>query len=446
MESYSRELKEGFPIIQIVVKDLFGHYTYSIPKEPVPQSLASFVIMYGDNGSGKTSILRLLFWLLATHQTRGYKSNIARTPFRLFRVELLNGISIVAERTGARLQGAFVMRVTRGGAELASTVFDTDSNYSVPAEVYRRPTTVKLLEVIRQLDLSIYFLSDDRQIHLGAESEYVESEEGYVEFLDSDTGSFVRQRSHGRPIAPTQRALKRAEDWLLKQAIFDSNQGEENANLTYATILTNLAESPMAKEEDMPPVEKLCAILLSLEERTASFSRFGLLPPLETAGVREALMKTEPERRLVVFKVLKPYIDVARERLNARQEIQTLVAAFVDDINSFLKDKEVKFTLQEGFKICAHGSEELSAEQLSSGEKQLLMLLCNTLAARSGSTIFLIDEPELSLNVKWQRLLIPALSNCTKGSNVQFFLASHSLQMLAQHRTHIVKLTQEADE
>jgi predicted ATPase len=58
--------------------------------------------------------------------------------------------------------------------------------------------------------------------------------------------------------------------------------------------------------------------------------------------------------------------------------------------------------------------------------------------------VFIIDEPELSLNVKWQRRLVQSLLDCTEGASVQFLMASHSMELLARHRSHVVPLKMEA--
>ncbi|WP_146055604.1 AAA family ATPase, partial [Streptomyces malaysiensis] len=55
-------------------------------------------------------------------------------------------------------------------------------------------------------------------------------------------------------------------------------------------------------------------------------------------------------------------------------------------------------------------------------------------------TIFVIDEPEISLNVKWQRSLVDALLGCAKGSEIQLILASHSIELLTAHREQVVRL------
>ena len=64
----------------------------------------------------------------------------------------------------------------------------------------------------------------------------------------------------------------------------------------------------------------------------------------------------------------------------------------------------------------------ISSDKLSSGEKQMLSFLCYN-AFNDETTIF-IDEPELSLHVDWQRLLLPTLLDQSTGN--QFFIATHS--------------------
>ena len=64
----------------------------------------------------------------------------------------------------------------------------------------------------------------------------------------------------------------------------------------------------------------------------------------------------------------------------------------------------------------------ISSDKLSSGEKHMLSFLCYN-AFHKDSAIF-IDEPELSLHIDWQRLLLPTLLD--QGTGNQFFIATHS--------------------
>ena len=67
-------------------------------------------------------------------------------------------------------------------------------------------------------------------------------------------------------------------------------------------------------------------------------------------------------------------------------------------------------------------NDAISSGKLSSGEKQMLSLLCYN-AFHNNMPIF-IDEPELSLHIDWQRLLLPTLLDQSTGN--QFFIATHS--------------------
>ncbi len=64
----------------------------------------------------------------------------------------------------------------------------------------------------------------------------------------------------------------------------------------------------------------------------------------------------------------------------------------------------------------------ISSDKLSAGEKQMLSFLCYN--AFSEDTTVFIDEPELSLHVDWEGLLLPTLLKQSTGN--QFFVATHS--------------------
>ncbi len=73
--------------------------------------------------------------------------------------------------------------------------------------------------------------------------------------------------------------------------------------------------------------------------------------------------------------------------------------------------------------------EAIKSNKLSSGEKQMLSFLCYN--AFSENTAIFIDEPELSLHVDWQRLLLPTLLEQETGN--QFFVATHSPFIYAKY-------------
>lgn len=95
-----------------------------------------------------------------------------------------------------------------------------------------------------------------------------------------------------------------------------------------------------------------------------------------------------------------------------------------------ITDKLVLGETTDGFNFGENGDDiaiaktnnVISSDKLSSGEKQMLSFLCYN--AFSKNTAIFIDEPELSLHVDWQSLLLPTLIEQTTGN--QFFVATHS--------------------
>lgn len=147
----------------------------------------------------------------------------------------------------------------------------------------------------------------------------------------------------------------------------------------------------------------------------------------------------------LINNILEPYLAGVRARLDAIMPTYAIVHNFVSSINKFFSDKELSYSVLTGFKICIKSPEEgpqqeLQPAQLSSGEQQLMLLFCHVLTARDKPSIFIIDEPEISLNILWQRMLIASLKEIAKGSDIQFFFASHSFEILAKHQKRVVSL------
>ena len=70
------------------------------------------------------------------------------------------------------------------------------------------------------------------------------------------------------------------------------------------------------------------------------------------------------------------------------------------------------------------GKDTLTPYQLSSGEKQILVILLTVLIQNNRPTILFMDEPEISLHLDWQRKLIQYIKEL--NPNVQIILATHS--------------------
>lgn len=76
--------------------------------------------------------------------------------------------------------------------------------------------------------------------------------------------------------------------------------------------------------------------------------------------------------------------------------------------------------------------------ELSSGEKQIIILLAETLLQDKKTSIFIADEPELSLHLKWQELLTTSIRNL--NPNGQILFATHSPDIISFFDKKIIKM------
>ncbi len=244
-----------------------------------------------------------------------------------------------------------------------------------------------------------------------------------------------------REIALSQ-ALSAASRWISRKAVLGTNQGSMNVHSVYGDVLRRLV-SPNKKAAPVPTTGSgadLLKQLAHIDSKSSEHARYELATHLPTNDFRKALSGRSTSKSTLAAELLQPYIKSVEGRLEAVEPIYQLIDRFVTIVNSLLSDKTISFKLSQGFSIQNRLGVPLKPAQLSSGEQQLLLLFCYVLTARDTPTVFMIDEPEISLNIKWQRQLVQSLLDITQGASIQFVFASHSMELLAQHRSRVVKL------
>lgn len=128
------------------------------------------------------------------------------------------------------------------------------------------------------------------------------------------------------------------------------------------------------------------------------------------------------------------------EKLQAkRKNIFKPTDKFIRVLNTLFTPRKItSISLQNELFIKNDLGDKVEIEDLSSGEKQLLIILGQALLQESEPVVYIADEPELSLHVEWQENLTIAISEL--NPNAQIIFATHSPDIVGTHQDKIIDM------
>ena len=438
-------------ISKIAVERLFGRYDYEIPiAKDVNTETPRVCLLYGDNGTGKTTILKLIFHLLSASNNRGHRTYVARTPFRRFDIVFSDSSRITAKRPEEELVGGFTLELTIGGGQPEIAKIDTDPETGGVSADSISPQAEALAEKTSELELDVFYLGDTRDL----EGDAVPRRE----WRSRRSPAFPTSYEHGASVLVDERVLilndptdvarestlmesiHRTEQALNREVMRASSAGETDARQVYVDILNTIASANAPEREaSVEEARKITKDLQRLGSTSRNFERFGLGSAMNVEALSESLESANPTTLPVVVQLLSSFLEGQEARLNAHQNIYELINSFVNTINGYFSDKSVEFNVFDGLTIALPNG-TLRPDRLSSGEQHLLLLFLNVITPSRRSPLFIIDEPELSLNIKWQRNLVDSLLGLGGTSKCQFLMATHSIELLTKHMEHVHRL------
>ncbi len=432
-------------ISHISVKSLFGMFDYELDvsaKEGGEEE--KIVILYGDNGSGKSTLLKLAFHMIAPNQGEGHKTYLLNTEFHSLLVRFNDGSEVLAERKSESFTGPYTIKVKRPRKRVISAVVKSSQ-----AKEHDHDNLHLLVEpALEELDCALYLLSDDRAIHRAGAGVKRSSNRNETLYIDESDFIEIQRRRILNEIPETpediskqllESAIKRTEEWFRQRIIGSGTRGDSGVNELYANILKRISAAGGGKTKGATKKQIESRInKLSIESR--NYSKYGLLPEFDSEEILSILNKSDAQTYNVIVDVLSPYLDSIETKNNAMENIYERIDTFVSVAGKFYTNKSLSYDLRKGIRITSLNGKELNPSMLSSGERHLLLLFCTSIVTGGKPSILMIDEPEISLNIKWQRMLIDALMQCIGDNDIQFIFSTHSLEILAKHKSRVVKL------
>ena len=140
-------------------------------------------------------------------------------------------------------------------------------------------------------------------------------------------------------------------------------------------------------------------------------------------------------------------IDKAEKTEEAKKEARRPIETFLNTVNRFIANgiynKEICIDDDGIVYLKTNGNKAIDIQNMSSGEKQIVTFFAYLIFGleNTNQSIFIVDEPELSLHLNWQRQFVDSIMDVNK--NVQLIFATHAPEMIGRHRDSAVKLIPE---
>lgn len=144
--------------------------------------------------------------------------------------------------------------------------------------------------------------------------------------------------------------------------------------------------------------------------------------------------KSLTDKSKIFRAMLLEMVESAEEPNPTLESITALMSIFNDHL---YHQKKLVIEEESAFIDLGNGKKHDLAD-LSSGERNLLTILTLFLIVGNNRNFLLIDEPEISFNIKWQRRFLPLLSKI--NTQAQIIVASHSPSIAHQNSQYLVQL------
>ncbi len=132
---------------------------------------------------------------------------------------------------------------------------------------------------------------------------------------------------------------------------------------------------------------------------------------------------------------LKIYFEDFSKKYKVFEGLISKLDLFTEIINTRLSFKKIHISRQDGFEVIDEDfpDRDLDLRQLSSGEKQEIVLFYELIFETESNLLLLIDEPEISLHITWQKKFMNDLLRISQNSNIRVIVATHSPQIVSDH-------------
>lgn len=385
-------------VTSIQVKGLFGYYNHLVKLNPADR----VTIIHGPNGIGKTKLLQMVSWLLA-----GNLKPFVGVPFESFEVKFSNGAEL---------------------SVVHSKMIDVKLVDPITGELRDRLPKQKFLNMFPDegWEASEWLLNHNRQVHCV----FIETQRLLRFDYPDDSTDISQQRERIDRVEDVAKDLAR----LVSETMASYGRESQVLDQSYP-------QRVLAKKRGGPVlgVEELKQRLQALDRTQNALKELGLLNQADAAppDLSDLAALDETERRAMTL-----YVTDTEKKLAVLSDFAQRVRLLLQVSPKFLR-KRIRLDREKGLIAENDRGQPLALDMLSSGEQHELVLHFDLLFRIKPNTLVLIDEPELSLHVTWQKQFLPNLLEITRTVGIDVVVATHSPFIIGDRADLMVALEDE---
>jgi predicted ATPase len=171
-----------------------------------------------------------------------------------------------------------------------------------------------------------------------------------------------------------------------------------------------------------------------LENELNSLNRRLMECEISTAKLNLPEIASYIDQNVALNQLFQQHLEDLLEKSKAASRPLEQLETLTRIVNERLVGKRLRLSADNGICVKRLSDDvDIPLARLSSGEQHLIVLFHSLIFETTPGGICLIDEPEISLNVDWQENFITDLLTTARIAPQQFLIATHSPQIVGQH-------------
>ena len=424
----------------IKIFGLFGRFDYEISF-----SEHDVLIITGPNGYGKSTILRIIdsFCNEGLERVLGYPYTQLRilSDDKELRIEKMdNAVKINDYKVpynDAYLNGMEDVSAITGHRwpEIFSLNGINQNNHSIIREFITSEESAER-NFVQLVFYSTYLSKDVRTTKIK------QAVDGILELVDAFRNSIGKVRFIQEQRLIERREIQESErrQRVRTEYVTAIKENSEKLKIELSEIMkrhselsSNLDGTYIERLFAADPVEHVSEEMFSrLEELQLKQEKLKLygLAGIQSASYLSNLDKNKLDRFGTELSI---YLRDANEKYQVFEPIIEKLNLYEKIVNEKLGFKKMQLSSTDGISVVTDENVKLSLTDLSSGEQEILVLFYK-LIFESDASLLLIDEPEISLHIAWQKELMENIKSVVKlKKNIRVIIATHSPQILSNN-------------